>query len=727
MIYWLTIIFIFIESVLFAWIPSPAASLQEYWGKQAVVQGRIDPLSVKVNNEGISTVLQCEKMSIEGETLPYDKKLRVFVHKETEAERLQGTLQVVGVLQPLTCFTNPGSFDGEQWQKVNGIGGRLSKARVECLDKKLGLREKLTWYNYGLRQRLSRSLPQQEASLLGGMLLGGSGELAEEDRELFSRLGLAHLLSVSGTHIVLWTGLLKLFLGFVRSRWRNYLIMACLGIYAILCGCRPPVVRALGMSALILWGQGTGDRRKSLCLLAMLLLAFNPLWLGDIGFQLSFGAAVGLVCLLQKCQQLWQNLLPEQCSFVGEALAVTMAAQLPVVPLEIAYFHQLSLISILSNLLLVPVLELATIMTVPGLLLQSITGNTFIVETAAWLVRQVLREAEILNLVPGAVIVVGNIPVWTGIIYATILILWADFGTVAFLRNRERNWGLAGGCLLLLAIYGYMHWLPGNLRIYFLDVGQGDATVIVTPKHEILVVDTGGLKGYDTGARIVAPFIRSLGQSRIDYLLLSHSDYDHIGGARGLVRNIAVKNIVLPYQSYSREEAAMVNGIIDQTAQTKVKEAKDLERIKIAGGALERLQTFDQAQKGNAASTVWILVDNFSNKALFVGDLPTEGEEQLLKNYNNDLKKNSTSILENCDILKVGHHGSQGSSSTKFLNVVRPRLAVISCGLNNRYGHPHQETLRRLRESGSEIVRTDKEGCVKVEFNRKGISWTGTK
>lgn len=705
--YWLTLIFVLFNLWWFPHIPSAVDKLEPFYGQPVTVTGRVEPLSVKRLEQGTSFLLEGRKIRVRGKTLKYEDRLRIFVKDKYS---LQGEISVSGELRPLDNFYNPGTFDGVTWQKVNRLGGRISSAEVKVIDPKLNLTEGLQTINLKLREQLEMQVDKRRAALMGGMLLGGSSGLEEADRELFSRQGLAHLLSVSGAHLVLWAGLLEYLLAFLPKIKRRCLVLLLLGLYALLCGARPPVLRAWLMSGLLLWGRN-GRKGYLLCLVALLLLAFNPLWIMDMGFQLSFGATAGLLLFLPRCQSLWKQLLPEKLELLAEGLGVTTAAQLLVLPLEIAYFHQFSLVSLISNLLLVPILELVNIITAAGLLIGNITGWFELLKIGDWLLKQLLVQAELLERIPWGVVVVGALPLWTVLPYYGLLGCWADLGWFRLLSNEERHWLMGGLSALILMTYGFLHWLPGPLQVLFLDVGQGDGAIIVTPKGKVVLVDTGGLAAFDTGSRIVAPVLRYLGKSRVDTLFVSHWDYDHIGGVMGLARTIKLDKIVLAKEELGAEGQEQLNRLLLKQPHCRVEVAEAGKEYQIGGTAFKVLDVPLEPVAGNEASTL-LEVEDVQNhkKILFTGDMGQEREKRL-------------EGLEYYQVLKVAHHGSGYSSSEGFLAQVKPELAVISVGRNNRYGHPHEAAIERLSRTGARILRTDRQGCLRLIFQEGKIKY----
>ena len=682
--------------------PSAEQQLASCFGRQLVVQGAVEPLSVRRLDGFSSAVLRCEKVYSDTE-LAYSGRLRVSVKGELPQA---GCVVLKGTLERLDSLRNPGSFDAASYNRVQELGGRLRKAQLLKTEPQVLWWQRFALWNKKLSERIEATAGAEYGALLSGMGLGGSSRLDEETRELFTDNGLAHLLSVSGTHIVLLTGLLLALLQWVPLPWRKVIVIILLAAYALLCGLRPPVLRALAMSSVLLLGGSGAERGRLLCLVAALLLCMQPLWLADIGFQLSFGAAAGLLWLLPACQRLLPQALPAP---IGEAAAVSLAAQLAVLPLEVYYFHQISLIALVSNIVLVPVLEIVAQMALVGALLPAC--GDYLLQLAAWLAAQVLTQARFFAELPYSTVVIGKLPAYCFVIYYVALFVWADFPWLQFWSNRERLCILLLHALLLVGTLAYQLYCTLPLACYFLDVGQGDCTVIVTPSQRVAIIDTGGLKNISTATRVITPFLRYLGKREADILLLSHYDFDHVGAAADLLRQLRVKKLLLPNEALTEESKGVRQEILAQAGRTQVHVVQNGERYTLDDNAeLVLVDVPQQAVPGNEASTL-VALHSAQGSVLFTGDMGEERERGLQ--------------LQQYTVLKAGHHGSHYSSSMEFLEQVQPKLTVISCGRGNRYGHPHQETLERLQAIGSNVVRTDELGCIKVVFDAEGIKCYG--
>lgn len=705
--------------------------LSSYFGQAVIVQGNVDVSSVKLQENGCSFILECEQVVVNERLIDYRGKLRAFVDAKQIKKFFSqangdknslalfgdyannktpiGKIVLSGTLENMSSFRNPGSFDSTGWNRVQEIGGRIRNASILKSEPEISVLNQAALLNSMLRDFLRSKLSTGSGPLLGGMLLGGGADLDEETRNTFAQNGIAHLLSVSGAHLVLLSSLLTLLLRPLSVGWRRVLILVFLIAYGALCGSKPPILRALCMSAVLLYGGSGGKRGIVLGMTAVLLLLYKPVWILDLGFQLSFLAVAGIIWLQPKCQRLLAKVLPD---FISELGSVTLAAQLAVLPLEITHFHQVSIISFLSNLCLVPVLEFAAFLTICGLLLCIIPIGDYCFWGASFLVEQVMVQAGWLADLPFSIIIIAALPLWCFIIYYVWVLVWADVPMAMYLSNFQRRCLIvlcssALGIALYLSSYGQQPMIA-----YFLDVGQGDCAVVVTPKtwkerSKVIVFDTGGLKNYSTGSKILAPFLRTLGTGKIDLLILSHYDYDHIGGAVDLSRVCEVEQVILPREYINQENEGMLLALSENWKSCNFVLAQQDKEYVLNNVRVKLVDVPSLMAKGNESSTLAeVCYKNY--KLLFTGDMGEEREKML-------------ALQSQYDVLKAGHHGSRHSSSEDFLRQVRPKLTVISCGAGNRYGHPHKETLEHLAFYGSKVLRTDENGCIKLVFDNDGI------
>ena len=679
--------------------------------RKILLTGRVVPGSVREGRIGSLSFLLEEKRG----------RVRVFVRKAGKFRPKQGTVEVQGIFQAPDGFYNPGTPAPETRAAIAGEGGSLEAEGRDCrvADRAPGWQDRVFALGETLRSQLRRALGPEDSALLEGMLLGGSRGIPAERLRLFTRCGLSHLLSVSGSHVALLLGLFAGGAAFLPlPRKMGALLVAFLLVsYGILCGLRASVCRALLLGLGALWGRVHRKRASSTAFLGLgllLLPAWHPWWVWDPGFQLSFAAAGGLLLLRRPVEEKLAVWLPLP---LARGLSVPLGAQILGLPFLVHHFHMLSLVSLLANVLLVPLLSLCLAFGAAGAMMSalglSFPGRLLLVG-AGQLLGISLWGGEWLSNLPGTHWVSGQVPLWVWPLYLLLVLALLEQGWFRPERPRLRRAGImATGlalCLLLLA----HHFRPRTFSAYFLDVGQGDCAVVVTPERQVFVFDTGGLSGhFDPGEKILVPFLRYLGTDQVDAVFLSHGHHDHAGGLAGLLRWMPVAAIYLPLENPSKDVEKALHLVqrkntskIVYKMQTNQKIGKKKSIIKI----VEAPKLEEKGGTGNENSAI-VRMSCDGHSFLFTGDAPAEVEELAAQRPIQS------------DVLKVSHHGSRTSSSEVFLETVRPRLAVISSGRRNSFGHPHRETIEKLETHRIPLVRTDQVGAVKIVFDGATPIW----
>ena len=678
------------------------AAVSNYTGRQVTLYGKADLLSVKQREDGVSFVLDCTAVKAEGKVRPANGNVRVFASGRAAQAFGSSGVAVSGTLKPLHGFANPGSFDSEAWNLQQNIQARLSaKKGALHIAQEQSISDKFFGFARSLRDKIRSTVPGEAGAVLCGMALGGYDGLSETTREAFSATGLAHILSVSGTHMALVAGFLILIIG-RRGRVQICAVLLLLFLYALLCGGSVPVWRSFIMSAVALAGAGSYKKAQSgniFCAAAVLLLLYNPLWLLDIGFQLSFAATAGLIFLYPQLKERLAFIKP---ALVREGFAITLAAQLAGLPLLLWHFNQLSLITFAANILLVPAMELLVILALGGLCLPFV--GTAVIYVAGLAMQPLLAAVSFLAALPLAVLNVPHLPPACFALY--YLALLAYFKRSWF-TAAERRAALVACTLGITVLVVYKSLAPTPFTVHFIDVGQGDAALVQTASGHNIIVDCGGLQGdFDTGSRIIVPYLRYLGIGKIDVLALSHGHHDHAGGAAGVARLIPVSKVLLPQEEPSDD----VKKLLQYISPQNIIAAKAGSVYTLGSCKMEVLASGKSNGGGNESSVIMRVADS-GGSVLFTGD----ADESIELAAANKIKP--------ADVLKVAHHGSNYSSTPVFLAQARPKLAVISAGAGNNYGHPGKEAVQRLEAAGAQVLRTDKLGAVKVCFDGGRVQW----
>jgi competence protein ComEC len=640
-------------------------------------------------------------------------------------------------LRPIRNFQTPGTFDLETWWALRGIrvkgfvGSPLRFAVVghnRSSDAMSLPRYWLEAAREGLINALGRCLEGQALGVGLALLVGERAWLSPEVGKAFSSTGVGHLLAVSGIHMAL----VALFVGgmvravLVRCTWialrvpvrkvATFSAMLAAVAYAGLAGFSPSAVRAMVM--ILAFGSAfLIDRSQtplnSLAIAAWCLLLFEPLNLFSISFQLSFSAVFFLI--LFSPYYSWKNEKENhQGSFAFRArlralLLVTAVAGIATAPLTAWHFQRLSLLTIPCNLVMVP---FTSLFILPCLLAGAVlsifsTG----LASAVWGLAGAALE-PVLRLI--AAISQWE---WSALWVARpsmlqILLCYTLMGFLALVpKGRGFRWGSGALLLLLVCVSVYGRWTlsrTDRVEIHVLDVGQGACQVVELPGGGLMVVDGGGLRGsrLDVGERVVAPFIRSLGYRRIDVIVVSHPEQDHVGGLAALALQFPTGEV---WTNGDSSNALAWRRLMMVCAQRGVKHRIWTERglVRMRGIEVEILPPEGcRHASGRNSRSLALLLRHEKCTALLPGDIDSGRERCLLSDG-----------LGRLDVLVVPHHGSGTSSSMEFVARTRPQFGIVPVGWRNQLGLPRPEVLERYRSAGVRVLRTDLDGTVSVRMD----------
>jgi competence protein ComEC len=528
--------------------------------------------------------------------------------------------------------------------------------------------------------------------LARALLLGDTSEIPPAWKRGLRRSGLAHLLAVSGFNLSLLAGIVWLLCGGLDRRARLALVAAAVIGYVLLVGPLPAVLRAALMSLLLvaaLLGERPPAASNALALAVLFLVAHSPRLVGDVGFQLTVAATAGLVLLTEPLAARWTALSPA----VARPLAATAAAQLCTLPWALPAFHQVSLLSPLLNVLCVPWTAVALVaafawtalaLAWPPLAAPLLPLLDLLAAPFAWLAAP---PAALFAVLPVAV---GPLGAWALAATGLALLWW------------PRRLALVLALAIVAGRCGASLRPAGPVEARLLDVGQGDA-ILLRDGRAAALVDGGGWSEGDLGGHVLLPALAELGVRRLAAVALTHPDRDHCRGLVEIADYLPVEELwTVPgwRDSDCARELLLRPGVRLRTLWAG--ETRRLGRWRLRAlhpGAGERAS-------GNDQSLV-LLAEVFGRRLLLTGDVEATAERRLLA-------RNPAALL--CDVLKVAHHGSQTSSSSAFLAAARPRLALISAGRRNPYGHPAPEVLDRLERAGARVLRTDRDGQIVVRL-----------
>jgi competence protein ComEC len=638
------------------------------------------------------------------------------------------TVAVRGRISLPPASRNPGEFNTRRFYEANGIGYQLF---VEGFDRILRLHEGGgAWVRRTiiapLRRQLLRLIENavggEEGELLKGLLLGERSGIQPETNEAFIRSGVAHVLAVSGSNVVVVAGFLAFIIGSTGCPRRIRFLPLGAGLigYMLLSGTQPPVVRATVMGLVALASSAIEVRLNVLNALgvaALVILSLDTRGIFDIGFQLSFGAVLSLIILYPPLDRLIRALtlkahLPRPVRSAMQLAAVSLAATLGTIPLTAGAFGRVSIIGILANLVVVPAVEMSVLLG--GIMAIAAIASNWLGEVYGavnWVLlhysivfTRMCAEPSFASISAHWFTTVDAIPYYVG------LALLFSLRSAGQARILLPIFLASLNCSLLLRAPLVPANVPGHARISVIDVGQGDAVLVETPRGKRLLIDCGpSAPGSDAGKLHILPFLRRHNVSELDALVLTHAHLDHTGGLRSVLDGITVDTIFA-----SPALARTLSRFCGRTV-TPIREGMNLEldssiRCYVLSPSAGELSTRDSM--GNPSSVVLRLVFG-KTSVLLTGDAGMEVEDRLLQQYGDFLRS---------DVLKVGHHGSATSTSEHFLSAVRPACALISVGVNNRFNHPADVTLARLRNAGIAVRRTDNAGAILMDSNGDVVS-----
>ncbi len=693
-------------------------SFNQYYGNPIEVKGFIDS-EVQNSEDGKSNfVLQTESVIYKNRTFKVKNRILVYVNNINMKIGYRTKISFTGVVEKPKPATNPGGFDYRRYLASVGISGRVylhGASDIQVSGKKGG--GYLYKTGYAIKNKvidiISSSLDKNQAGLLEGMLIGYKDGLDENAFKAFSKAGLTHIMVASGMNIAFI--IMPFTFIFKKLRLSNFkaniITIFILILFVFVTGFSASVVRAVIMGIIILAGRiimREPEIYTSISASALIILIINPYTLFDIGFQLSFGATLSLVLFYPRIKSFTEGkYIP---NVVSDTLAATVAAQLGVIPVTLYYFNNFSTFSIISNILVVPLVEFVTIigfiMVFTGLLniyLAVIIGyinNTFL--------SFILFITEVTAKIPFSLLKLPT-PTLGMVLFYYLFIIYMFKGRNYFKAKKYTKHLKRAVVILTIIIFGAKALIPNPLEITFLDVGQGDSAFIKTAHGTKILIDGGGREAnskskFDIGESVMIPYILDRGTKKVDIVIASHGHSDHTEGLEAVLRELSVGTVIVP--ETDGKGFGKINSICKDKNISIIK-CKQGDRINLDNETvLEVLNPLPYkidsiAQEDLNESSLVLKLVYKNAKVLFTGDSGLPSEERMLQ-QGLDLK---------ADIIKVGHHGSPGSSSKDYIMAVKPKYGIIPVGRNN-FGHPSQFVIDTFENQGARLFRTDESGAV---------------
>ncbi|OGI17467.1 MAG: DNA internalization-related competence protein ComEC/Rec2 [Candidatus Melainabacteria bacterium RIFOXYA12_FULL_32_12] len=631
-------------------------------------------------------------------------------------------IEVTGYIRPPFKATNPGQFDYTKYLSNSGIftityvGYKDFKIIEHPKSGKWAFLQELNKVKNKIISIHRENLKSPKVEILGGMVFGDYAVPTPKNvKQDFINSGLLHLLAASGMNVALifgiWTFLAqKLFIPFNLRIIGGMVLVA---VYAFLTGLPPSVTRATWMLEFILFGKLINRQADNVALLALvcaIMLLFDPLMITDIGFQLSFVVTFGLL----MCTSIFIEKLKPIPIFISGSILIPIIAQLWVAPIQLFHFNTFATYSVFANIIVVPFVG---IISFAGFTSSIFCLIPVIGERVCWFFDKLIEPFIALLLyiskftsdLPGSLYYFASPEILSAILFY-ILILVITLHIKWDFSKKKLNFLILAIVLAIVSL-SFKENFSKDLKLLFFDVGEADSILIQTPNKRNILVDTGdiGRKDFSSANTIIIPYLRDKGINKLDVLVLTHPDRDHIGGTVDVLKRIKTSQIMdngektdstiyKKTQDFIRKKNITVKHL---TNGNKIDIDKDLKISVIKSANI-------YGDTNNDTSVILYLeYKNFS--ALLMGDAEAESLNSIKKYVNKSI-----------DVVKVGHHGSFNSVNEEFLDYLKPKTAIISVG-KNKYSHPDKLTLNILKEFDIKTLRTDKDNAIEIKTDGENI------
>lgn len=710
-----------------------------------IVQGKI----YKIENTAFGTNIYLKGVEVENGEKSVSVK-RIFVNTEKIPNvKIGNIIKVRGKLRQFEEAANKGNFDSRKYYLSLGFYGKIEAGTIEVINSEYsGIRQGLYELRMVIIERLEKlcsdnkgifSIINNKNGIIGAIILGDKTDLDSDIKELYSVSGIAHILAISGLHIsFIGMAIYRL----LRRRFR-FLFSAAVSIpvvlsFGIMSGFGISTIRAIIMFILKIIGEVLGrkyDAITAISLAGLVLLVQNPFVVCNSGFQMSFGAIIAIVLILPIVEEILNT-----DNKIIKVLSANFTISLVMNPILAWNYYELPTFSFLLNIVVVPLMSVVIVSSIVGIFCSCIMFGfgKAVIFPGCGILELYTFLCNIINKSSVASIVVGQPKVTIIIVYYAILLVvlfgLKNIRTKYTRAEKERNiikkeTGLVlekkakkerrikgqNVKLRLACIVGFLllncliYYIPNpGFYITFINVGQGDGILIHGDNGTKVMVDGGSTSEKQVAKNCIVPYLKAEGIGTIDYSIITHTDKDHISGILEILENnnsnrIRIKNLVMPDINMKDDT---YNELIEKAKLKKINVLyiKKGDTLSLGKTKIKCIypETTTTASDKNDYCTV-LSVKNKTSKILLTGDISKEIEEKI-----------KDDIEENYTVLKVAHHGSNYSSSEKFLKKVNPKYSIISVGKNNSYGHPGNETMERLRKQGGVIYRTDEKGGITI-------------
>lgn len=661
-------------------------------------------------------------------------------------------------LTAIKTATNPGEFDLKKYYREKKIYymALCSEKDIKIINHK---NDVVKTFLFRLRDRMKKvyieCLPKKEAGTITAMLLGDKSFIDENERELYRQNGIGHLLAISGLHVtILCMAFRKLLFRLkINEKISVCLIMIFLILYGIMTSFSISTSRAVVMMILALIARITGrsyDTLSAMAVSAVIIIIQKPFALFSCSFLLSYGAIIAIAVLYpffdknlisEKNMKTTHNAKEKFIDYIlielKKSLLISFSIQFFTLPIVLFYYYETPTYGLILNIIVLPFLNILVISGALGGIIGIffLPIGRFLLGTVYLILRIFEKCCNLFNFLPFHTVVTGRPPIYKIILFyfiiITLIFILNKTDTLFFKNNAARshlqsdmaylsyslkNKGIVTPFVMLILLFLIL--APSGTRTFnisFLDIGQGDCIIMKSDSGKVYLIDGGSSTKKNIGKYTIIPYLKYYGINKIDYCIITHSDIDHVSGIIEILEQkqesgIQINNFLLPDPDISLKDETY--NYILQLACNNCKKVSYIKQFDVINDKNLKIiclhpESGYKAESANAYSTVLSITHNSEN-ILLTGDLEKDGEENVL----NILNRFKNIFPKSYTILKAAHHGSKNSTSDEFLKRVKPQITIISCGKNNKYGHPHPELLERLKKINTIIFRTDINGAI---------------
>ena len=606
-----------------------------------------------------------------------DYKYRCFLYNKKLEYKLGDKVKVYGLVYTPNDNTNFNTFNYRKYLLSKNIKYVISVQRISLKKRNKNIIYKLKTNVINYLNKFKRN------DYMQAFILGETTYISDEINEAYQKLGISHLLAISGSHVTLIVSFLNIFLK--KNKYKDVIIFPLLFFFLFLTNFAHSLLRCIYFLFFNYLNKKLKLNLNSsgvLIITFLILLLFNSNLIYSSGFL--FSTVISFYLIIS------QKFLNTK-NYFRSLILITIISFLSSIPIIAITNYNINLLSIIYNLIFVPLVSFT---------IFPLSIITFIIPFLDNLYN------SILNLFDTLIITLSSINYFNMVIPKMnigFVVLYYVFLYFSLRFNRKYFTCL----ILVLIINSSFNFVSNKDKVVFLDVGQGDSTIIIDSSNKVTAIDTGGLLGSNSSLtkNTFIPYLNSIGINKVQNLIITHGDYDHMGEAINLVNNFKVEKVIFNCGEFNELEQELIKVL----HKKKIPYYSCIKELNIDDSKLYFLNNKDYGNENDNSSVIYTELNNY--KFLFMGDAGVESEEDLIKKYN----------IKDIDVLKVGHHGSRTSSSKSFIGEVNPKYSIISVGKNNRYGHPNDSVLDNLEDS--QIYRTDQDGSImfKIRNNKLEI------